>query len=407
MTYDHLLVRYGELTLKGANRKMFVNQLRTNVQKALKSFVGIKIKANRDRMYIELEETADIDAIIERLSKIFGIYSISPVMKLEKTVEAVEEQASAFAKNYASGDTFKIDVKRADKNFPYDTYELQRQVGGAVLNDNEHITVNVKQPDHEIKVEVRIDAIYIYDQTIEGAGGLPVGTGGKTLLMLSGGIDSPVAGMEVMRRGVTIEAIHFHSPPFTSEKAKDKVIELTRILSQHVGPIKLHIVPFTELQKQINKVVHERYTMTSTRRMMMQVADKLVHKIGAHAIVNGENLGQVASQTLKSMYAINHVTSTPVLRPLLTLDKEEIVKKAKNIGTFDVSIQPYEDCCTIFTPKNPVTEPDFEKVVKYERVFDFEEMIDNAVANIETLTITKDYQSDKEAETSAIIEDLF
>lgn len=407
MTYDHLLVRYGELTLKGANRKMFVNQLRTNVQKALKSFDGIKIKANRDRMYIELEETAEIDAIIERLSKIFGIYSISPVMKLEKTVEALEQQASAFAKDYASGDTFKIDVKRADKNFPYDTYELQRQVGGAVLNNNEHISVNVKQPDHEIKVEVRIDAIYIYDQTIEGAGGLPVGTGGKTLLMLSGGIDSPVAGMEVMRRGVTIEAIHFHSPPFTSEKAKDKVIELTRILSQHVGPIKLHIVPFTELQKQINKVVHERYTMTSTRRMMMQVADKLVHKIGAHAIVNGENLGQVASQTLKSMYAINNVTSTPVLRPLLTLDKEEIVKKAKSIGTFDVSIQPYEDCCTIFTPKNPVTEPDFEKVVKYESVFDFEDMIDNAVANIETLTITKDYQSEKEAETSAIIEDLF
>ncbi|HJF68425.1 MAG TPA: tRNA 4-thiouridine(8) synthase ThiI [Staphylococcus kloosii] len=407
MTYDHLLVRYGELTLKGANRKMFVNQLRTNVQKSLKPFNDIKIKANRDRMYIELGDTADIDGIIERLSKIFGIYSISPVMKVEKTVEAVEQQASIFASNYSKGDTFKIDVKRADKNFPLDTYELQRQVGGAVLRNNEQISVNVKQPDHEIKVEVRIDAIYIYDLTVEGAGGLPVGTGGKTLLMLSGGIDSPVAAMEVMRRGVTIEAIHFHSPPFTSEKAKDKVIELTRILSQHVGPIKLHIVPFTELQKQINKVVHERYTMTSTRRMMMQVADKLVHKIGAHAIVNGENLGQVASQTLKSMYAINHVTSTPVLRPLLTLDKEEIVKKAKNIGTFDVSIQPYEDCCTIFTPKNPVTEPDFEKVVKYESVFDFEEMIDNAVANIETLTITKDYQSDKEAETSAIIEDLF
>lgn len=407
MTYDHLLVRYGELTLKGANRKMFVNQLRTNVQKSLKPFNDIKIKANRDRMYIELGDTADIDGIIERLSKIFGIYSISPVMKVEKTVEAVEQQASIFASNYRKGDTFKIDVKRADKNFPLDTYELQRQVGGAVLRNNEQISVNVKQPDHEIKVEVRIDAIYIYDLTVEGAGGLPVGTGGKTLLMLSGGIDSPVAAMEVMRRGVTIEAIHFHSPPFTSEKAKDKVIELTRILSQHVGPIKLHIVLFTELQKQINKVVHERYTMTSTRRMMMQVADKLVHKIGAHAIVNGENLGQVASQTLKSMYAINHVTSTPVLRPLLTLDKEEIVKKAKNIGTFDVSIQPYEDCCTIFTPKNPVTEPDFEKVVKYESVFDFEEMIDNAVANIETLTITKDYQSDKEAETSAIIEDLF
>lgn len=407
MIYDHLLVRYGEVTLKGANRKMFVNQLRTNVQKALKDFKDIKIKANRDRMYIELEETAAIDEIIERLSKIFGIYSVSPVMKIEKTLEAIEQQASDFANNYEQGETFKIDVKRADKNFPYDTYELQRQVGGAVLRNNEHISVNVRQPDHEIKIEVRIDAIYIYDQTIEGAGGLPVGTGGKTLLMLSGGIDSPVAGMEVMRRGVTIEAIHFHSPPFTSEKAKDKVIELTRILAQHVGPIKLHIVPFTELQKQINKVVHERYTMTSTRRMMMQVADKLVHNIGGHAIVNGENLGQVASQTLKSMYAINNVTSTPILRPLLTFDKEEIVEKAKNYGTFDVSIQPYEDCCTIFTPKNPVTEPDFDKVVKYESVYDFEEMINRAVENIETLTITKDYKSDKEAETSSIVEDLF
>lgn len=407
MIYDHLLVRYGEVTLKGANRKMFVNQLRTNVQKALKDFKDIKIKANRDRMYIELEETAAIDEIIERLSKIFGIYSVSPVMKIEKTLEAIEQQASAFANNYEQGETFKIDVKRADKNFPYDTYELQRQVGGAVLRNNEHISVNVRQPDHEIKIEVRIDAIYIYDQTIEGAGGLPVGTGGKTLLMLSGGIDSPVAGMEVMRRGVTIEAIHFHSPPFTSEKAKDKVIELTRIFAQHVGPIKLHIVPFTELQKQINKVVHERYTMTSTRRMMMQVADKLVHNIGGHAIVNGENLGQVASQTLKSMYAINNVTSTPILRPLLTFDKEEIVEKAKNYGTFDVSIQPYEDCCTIFTPKNPVTEPDFDKVVKYESVYDFEEMINRAVENIETLTITKDYKSDKEAETSSIVEDLF
>lgn len=407
MTYDHLLVRYGELTLKGGNRKMFVNQLRTNVQNALRSLDGIKIKANRDRMYIELEEQAEIDEIIERLSKIFGIYSISPVMKVEKSVEAVEQQANEFASNYNNGDTFKIDVKRADKNFPYDTYDLQRQVGGAVLKENDHISVNVKQPDHEIKVEVRIDAIYIYDQTIEGVGGLPVGTSGKTLLMLSGGIDSPVAGMEVMRRGVTIEAIHFHSPPFTSEKAKDKVIELTLILAQHVGPIKLHIVPFTELQKQINKVVHERYTMTSTRRMMMQVADKLVHKIGGHAIVNGENLGQVASQTLKSMYAINNVTSTPILRPLLTLDKEEIVKKAKLYGTFDVSIQPYEDCCTIFTPKNPVTEPDFAKVLKYESVYDFEDMINRAVENIETIIITKDYKSEKEAETNAIIEDLF
>lgn len=407
MIYDHLLVRYGELTLKGANRKMFVNQLRSNVKRSLMPLQGYKVKANRDRMYIELEEGADIKEMSQRLSKVFGIYSISPVLKIDKTMDAIKEQAIEFAKGYNDGDTFKIDVKRSDKQFPYDTYEIQREVGGAVLQGAEHVSVNVRNPDHTIKVEVRLDAVYIYDEVIPGAGGLPVGTGGKTLLMLSGGIDSPVAGMEVMRRGVTIEAIHFHSPPFTSEKAKEKVIELTRILSAHVGPIKLHIVPFTTLQKQVNKVVHERYTMTSTRRMMMRVADKLVHQIDANAIVNGENLGQVASQTLKSMYAINHVTSTPVLRPLLTLDKEEIVKKAKAIGTYDVSIQPFEDCCTIFTPKNPVTEPDFDKVEKYEDGFDFEPLVQEAVDSIETLTITKDYQSDKDTETQALADDLF
>lgn len=407
MIYDHLLVRYGELTLKGANRKMFVNQLRSNVKRSLMPLQGYKVKANRDRMYIELEEGADIKEMSQRLSKVFGIYSISPVLKIDKTMDAIKEQAIEFAKGYNDGDTFKIDVKRSDKQFPYDTYEIQREVGGAVLQGAEHVSVNVRNPDHTIKVEVRLDAVYIYDEVIPGAGGLPVGTGGKTLLMLSGGIDSPVAGMKVMRRGVTIEAIHFHSPPFTSEKAKEKVIELTRILSAHVGPIKLHIVPFTTLQKQVNKVVHERYTMTSTRRMMMRVADKLVHQIDANAIVNGENLGQVASQTLKSMYAINHVTSTPVLRPLLTLDKEEIVKKAKAIGTYDVSIQPFEDCCTIFTPKNPVTEPDFDKVEKYEDGFDFEPLVQEAVDGIETLTITKDYQSDKDTETQALADDLF
>ena len=284
-----------------------------------------------------------------------------------------------------------------------DTYALQRELGGAILQATEDISVDVKQTDYNVRVEVRMDGVYVFTQIYEGAGGLPVGTGGKTLLMLSGGIDSPVAGMEIMKRGVYIEAIHFHSPPFTSEKAKDKVIELTRILSERVGPIKLHIVPFTELQKQINKVVHPRYTMTSTRRMMLRVADIVLEKVGANAIVNGE----VASQTLKSMYAINDVTSTPILRPLVSLDKEDIVKKAREIGTFDVSIQPYEDCCTIFTPKNPVTEPDFDKVIKYESVFNFDEMVQRAADNIETLTINKDYKSEKDQNTDALIDELF
>lgn len=407
MQYDHLLVRYGELTLKGTNRKMFVNQLKDNVKRALIPLSGYHVKGKRDRMYIELSPEADINEIIQRLSKVYGIKSISPVIKIDKNEEKINQSAIQLSHDFEKGSTFKVDVKRVDKSFRLDTYELQRQVGGAILKENNNITVNVKNPDYEIKIEVRMDAIYIYEKVIAGAGGLPVGTGGKTLLMLSGGIDSPVAGIEVMKRGVTVEAIHFHSPPFTSEKAKDKVIELTRILAERVGPIKLHLVPFTEIQKQINKVVHPRYTMTSTRRMMMRISDKVVHQINANAIVNGENLGQVASQTLKSMYAINHVTATPVLRPLLTLDKEDIIKKAKELGTFETSIQPYEDCCTIFTPKNPVTEPDFDKVIKYESVFNFDEMIENAVENIETLTIDQNYKSTKEQSTDSLIKDLF
>ena len=407
MQFDHLLVRYGELTLKGTNRKMFVNQLKDNVKRALIPLSGYHVKGKRDRMYIELSPEADINEIIQRLSKVYGIKSISPVIKIDKNEEKINQSAIQLSQNFEKGSTFKVDVKRVDKSFRLDTYELQRQVGGAILKENNNITVNVKNPDYEIKIEVRMGAIYIYEKVIAGAGGLPVGTGGKTLLMLSGGIDSPVAGIEVMKRGVTVEAIHFHSPPFTSEKAKDKVIELTRILAERVGPIKLHLVPFTEIQKQINKVVHPRYTMTSTRRMMMRISDKVVHQINANAIVNGENLGQVASQTLKSMYAINHVTATPVLRPLLTLDKEDIIKKAKELGTFETSIQPYEDCCTIFTPKNPVTEPDFDKVVKYESVFNFDEMIENAVENIETLTIDQNYKSAKEQSTDSLIKDLF
>ena len=407
MQFDHLLVRYGELTLKGTNRKMFVNQLKDNVKRALIPLRGYHLKGKRDRMYIELSPEADINEIIHRLSKVYGIKSISPVIKIDKNEEKINQSAIQLSQDFVKGSTFKVDVKRVDKSFRLDTYEFQRQVGGAILKENNNITVNVKNPDYEIKIEVRMDTIYIYEKVIAGAGGLPVGTGGKTLLMLSGGIDSPVAGIEVMKRGVTVEAIHFHSPPFTSEKAKDKVIELTRILAERVGPIKLHLVPFTEIQKQINKVVHPRYTMTSTRRMMMRISDKVVHQINANAIVNGENLGQVASQTLKSMYAINHVTATPVLRPLLTLDKEDIIKKAKELGTFETSIQPYEDCCTIFTPKNPVTEPDFDKVVKYESVFNFDEMIENAVENIETLTIDQNYKSAKEQSTDSLIKDLF
>ena len=407
MKYDHILVRYGELTLKGTNRKRFTNVLKENVIQSLRSLEGTRVKCERDRMFISLFEEANVNEVMNRLTKIFGIKSISPVFKTTQNLEDIKQLCVSLAKDFANGDTFKIDVKRVDKSFSLDTYQLQRELGGVILKSVDHLKVDVKRPTHNIKVEVRKEGVYIYTKVIDGAGGLPTGTGGKTLLQLSGGIDSPVAGMEMMKRGVKIEAIHFHSPPYTSEKAKDKLIELTIILSERVGPIKLHIVPFTALQKQINKSVHPRYTMTTTRRMMLRVTDIILERIGANAIVNGENLGQVASQTLKSMYAINDVTSTPILRPLISLDKEDIIKKAKEIGTFEVSIQPYEDCCTIFTPKNPVTEPDFDKVVKYESVFNFDDLVQEAADNVETIEINKDYKTEKDKSTDALIDELF
>ncbi|MDJ1088075.1 tRNA uracil 4-sulfurtransferase ThiI [Macrococcus caseolyticus] len=390
MQYDHILVRYGELTLKSGNRNTFINQLKSNIKYALIPLTGYKVNANRDRMYVEITEDADVEEIMKRISKVFGVHSVSPVVKVEKNIDQIKSSAVKLARDIdAPGVTFKVDAKRSDKGFPYDTFALQQELGGEILSNIEHLTVDVKNPDYKLLVEIRSDAAYLYSRVIKGAGGLPVGTGGKTLLMLSGGIDSPVAGIEVMKRGVTIEAIHFHSPPFTSEEAKQKVIDLTRIMAETTGEIKLHLVPFTDIQKMIHKKVPENLTMTSTRRMMLKIADRFARQIDAKALVNGENLGQVASQTLGSMYAINAVTNLPILRPLLTLDKDEIIIKAKEIGTFDTSIQPFEDCCTIFTPKNPKTNPRLDKVESFEAGTDFDAMIEEAVANIETLTISK------------------
>ncbi|MEE1107915.1 tRNA 4-thiouridine(8) synthase ThiI [Macrococcoides canis] len=390
MQYDHILVRYGELTLKSGNRNTFVNQLKSNIKYALIPLTGYKVNANRDRMYVEVTEDADVEEIMRRISKVFGVHSVSPVVKVEKDIDLIKGSAVKLAQDIdAPGVTFKVDAKRSDKGFPYDTFALQQELGGEILSNIEHLAVDVKNPDYKLLVEIRRDAAYLYSRVIKGAGGLPVGTGGKTLLMLSGGIDSPVAGIEVMKRGVTIEAIHFHSPPFTSEEAKQKVIDLTRIMAETTGEIKLHLVPFTDIQKMIHKKVPESLTMTSTRRMMLKIADRFARQIDAKALVNGENLGQVASQTLGSMYAINAVTNLPILRPLLTLDKDEIIIKAKEIGTFETSIQPFEDCCTIFTPKNPKTNPRLDKVESFEASTDFDAMIETAVANIETLTISK------------------
>lgn len=393
MKYDHILVRYGELTLKTKNRKMFVNALRKTMIRSLQEF-DVKVKANRDRAYIELYD-ADPYEVMDALKHVTGILSVSPVMKLDKTDEAMKDTVLGFAKEFKDDSTFKIEVKRSDKEYPLNTFDIQDMLGGFVLKNTENIEVDVRRPDCKVMVEVRLDAIYMYHDVIKCVGGLPAGTGGRSLLMLSGGIDSPVAGFEIMKKGVEVEAIHFHSPPYTSPQATEKVKQLIDIMSERTGvDIKLHIVPFTELQTTLYDRIPDNLSMTSTRRVMLRIAEKLAEKIDAEAIVNGENLGQVASQTLTSMHAINAVTNFPVLRPLLTLEKNEIVKKAKEYNTYETSIMPFEDCCTIFKPKAPKTKPALKTVLKFESNVDFEPMIDKALENIEIYETTAKEESD-------------
>lgn len=394
MKYDHILVRYGELTLKTKNRKMFVNAIRNTMIRSLQNF-DVKVKANRDRAYIELFD-ADPYEVMDALKHVTGILSVSPVVKLDKTEELMKETALSFAGDFKEGSTFKIEVKRADKDFHLKTFDIQDMLGGLLLRNIENIDVDVKNPGYKVMVEVRADAIYMYHDVIKCVGGLPAGTGGRALLMLSGGIDSPVAGFEIMKKGVEMEAIHFHSPPYTSPQATDKVKQLIDIMSERTGvDIKLHIVPFTELQTTLYDKIPDNMSMTSTRRIMLRIAEKLSEKINAEAIVNGENLGQVASQTLTSMHAINAVTNYPVLRPLLTLEKNDIVKMAKEYNTYETSIMPFEDCCTIFKPKAPKTKPALDKVLKFESNVDFESMIDTAIENIEI------YETNAKEETNA------
>lgn len=399
MKYDHILIRYGEMTLKSRNRKFFVSALRKRMNRALED-MDVHIKANRDRAYIVINDEDAYD-VIDKLKLISGILSVSPVVRIEKTEHAMQETALLFANDFGADKTFKIEVKRPDKEFHLKTHDIQNLLGGHILENTEHLTVNVKHPHHQITTEVRLDAIYMYHDTVKCLGGLPLGTGGKGLLMLSGGIDSPVAGLDIMRKGVEIEAVHFHSPPYTSPQATDKVKKLVDIMSERTGfDIKLHIVPFTELQTTLYDRIPDNLSMTSTRRIMLRIAEKLAAKIDAEAIVNGENLGQVASQTLTSMYAINEVTSFPVLRPLLTLEKNDIVNMSKEFGTYETSILPFEDCCTIFKPKSPKTKPSLEKVNHFEERVDFEPLIDKAVAGIET------YTPDTEKEDNTEFEEL-
>ncbi|WP_433958973.1 tRNA uracil 4-sulfurtransferase ThiI [Cytobacillus horneckiae] len=401
MIYDRILIRYGEISTKGRNRKQFVDKLRRSIKRVLHDFPDVKIEAQRDRMFILLNGEKS-EEIIERLKDIFGIQSFSPAMKVEKDLHAMKEAALSLFKNvYSEGKSFKITAKRADKEFELDTNEINQEFGGHILKNMPNVKVNVKQPDINLVVEVRKEASYISCENYKGAGGLPAGSSGKAMLMLSGGIDSPVAGYLSMKRGIEIEAVHFYSPPFTSERSKQKVIDLAEKLSRINGGVALHIVPFTEIQQLIQKQIPDNYTMTTTRRIMMRITDELRKKYEGLAIVTGESLGQVASQTMESMYAINEVISTPILRPLITMDKADIIDIAQEIDTHDISIRPFEDCCTVFVPSSPKTKPKLEKVQHFESFTDFESYIAKAVENTEKIVVKPNVALEKE------MEDLF
>lgn len=388
MIWNELLIRYGEMSLKGRNRKIFIQKLTANIKRTLHDLPTVKLKAERDRMFL-YADSKDLEEAIERLSEVAGIQSYSPIAKCESTVEAIKETALAIFEEETTDDkTFKVEVRRTDKSFPLVTGELQKEIGGTILRAHPNLKVNVKKPDILLHIDIRQDGSFLSAQVYKGAGGMPVGSNGKSLLMLSGGIDSPVAGYLMMKRGLTIEAIHFASPPFTSEQAQEKVIELGRKISAYGGTLKVHVIPFTEIQQAIVKQVPENVSITSTRRLMMQIADRVRSEIGALALITGESLGQVASQTLESFTAINAVTSTPILRPLIATDKLEIIEIAKKIGTYETSIQPFEDCCTVFTPSSPKTKPRLEKVEFYESFIDFEPMITEAIQNRQIIECT-------------------
>jgi len=384
MIWKEILIRYGELSTKGRNKKDFINRLRANIRHSFNNIAPLEIATERDRMHIKIESEEQFEVLMKKLPTVFGIQSFSPVAVCDKELDEMKKLSLIIMEQFKGQElTFKVEVRRSDKSFPLESHEIQREVGAHVLRNNPNVSVQVKKPDVELRIEVRQDAIYMMAQIIQGAGGMPVGSNGKSLLMLSGGIDSPVAGYLLMKRGVRLEAIHFFSPPYTSDNSLEKVKALANELTKFGANIRLHVIPFTEIQVLIKDRVPSNTIMTTTRRMMMRIADLVREEIGALGIVTGESLGQVASQTLESLTAINDVSNTPILRPLIAFDKLEIIDIAEQIGTYETSIQPFEDCCTIFTPANPKTKPKVDKVNYYESFTEFDELIERAVRNRE------------------------
>ena len=387
MQYDHILIRYGELGLKGKNINTFLVRLQQNIQQALIKYQNIKVKRTQGRLIILLNGH-DPDDIIEICQEIFGIQSLSLAIKIENDETQIKETSVKLLSEEKDSETFKVNTKRAFKEFPVGSMQMNHSLGAHILRELPHFSVNVHEPDIELRVEIRAEGTYIMSEIIYGPGGLPVGTAGKSMLLLSGGIDSPVAGYLMMKRGIELEMVHFHSPPFTSERAKQKVLDLTKKLTKYNPQIKVHLVPFTEIQQQIAKHYPSNYSMTIMRRIMMQISESLCSKEKILSMTTGESLGQVASQTMASMNAINEVTTLPILRPLVAMDKEEIIDVSKKIDTYEISIQPYEDCCTVFVPKHPITNPRRDKVVAIEQSYDLTKEINEAIEETKVIKIS-------------------
>ncbi|SFG62465.1 thiamine biosynthesis protein ThiI [Desulfotomaculum arcticum] len=383
--YNTYLIRYGEIGLKGKNRPQFERRLMENMRRALSKTGSSRVERVYGRLVVESD--AEPAQVLDRLSKVFGIVGVSPTLRLPLDMQAVSDGALQTLKDAAAlvqlppgaSLTFKVEARRSNKMFPLTSPEINGQIGGYLLENIPGLQVDVHKPIIKVNVEIREKNTFVYAADVPGAGGLPVGASGKALLLLSGGIDSPVAGWMAMKRGIEIEAIHFYSFPFTGEKSLEKVRDLCRILANYTARIKLHVVHFTDIQKEIQKNCPEELRVTLMRRMMFRLSERIAGQQGALALVTGESVGQVASQTLESMQVINHVINIPVLRPLVGMDKVEIITRAQAIGTFETSVLPYEDCCTLFLPKHPATRPRLEQAEQAEQALNIEELLAGAL----------------------------
>ena len=388
-----LLCKYGEIVLKGANRKYFEDMLCREMKKRAAAYGDFDVYRAQSTIYVEpRSEDADMDGMFCAASKVFGIVAISRAAVCEKNMEDISRVAAAYIPSFLEGKkTFKVEAKRSDKTFPLDSMEISREIGGVILDTCPRMRVDVHHPDVTVKVEIREFGAYISAGQFKGAGGMPVGTNGRGLLLLSGGIDSPVAGYMLAKRGVRIEALHFESFPYTSERAREKVLDLAKIVSEYVGDIDVHVVSLTHIQEELVKNCEEDYFTLLLRRYMMTIAERVAKMKGCSALITGESLGQVASQTMQAIGVTDAAVNMPVFRPCIGMDKEEIVTVSRQIGTFETSIQPYEDCCTVFTPRHPRTKPELAKVLVQENKVDFAALVEEAMTTMYTVHIEAEY----------------